>query len=267
MILLITGLMTASALAWFGAQLIAPESRALGNREILNRQVKELLDQQNNGDLNTEEQQKLLERLLVLGRNEEAMTQIELLMARQPKTWLWKLMLAELKREQGDRDGAQKDINQLMTIQPHNLEVLQLKILLDLEAGREKAAVAELKKRFESKTKGKRIPIGLLLADLQRQTGQTKAAAALYRVLSNESPTDARPLLALALMRQEQGQDQQAQTLLQEARERRKKPGEADPLIDGLASQWRLNSIRTKGSNSVLRADSPKPQNSPIPGP
>ena len=266
MILLITGLMTASALAWFGAQLIAPESRALGNREILNRQVKDLLDQQNNGDLNTEEQQKLLERLLVLGRNEEAMTQIELLMARQPKTWLWKLMLAELKREQGDRDGARNDINQLMTIQPHNLEVLQLKILLDLEAGREKAAVTELKKRFESKTKGKRIPIGLLLADLQRQTGQTKAAAALYRVLSNESPTDARPLLALALMRQEQGQDQQAQTLLQEARERRKKPGEADPLIDGLASQWRLNSIR-KGSNSVLRADSPKPQNSPIPGP
>jgi|TARA_B100000959_G_scaffold161725_1_gene169321 predicted Zn-dependent protease len=255
-ILFATGLITASGLVWFGAQLMTPESKTLGNREILNKQVKNLLNRQQNGSLNREGQQQLLERLLVLDRYEQASSMLELLIAREPKTWVWGLMLAELKRQQGDLDGALEQTNHLLSLHPQTLEVLQLKILLDLETGRGKAAVAELKKRFESKTKGERLAIGLLLADLQRQTGQVAAAASLYRFLANESANDARPLIALALMQQEQGNSQQAQALLREARARRRKPGEADPLIDGLAGQWGLDSIRTKGASAYLKAGS-----------
>ena len=255
-ILLITGFIAASGLVWLGAQLMAPESRTLGNREILNKQVKELLNRQQNSSLNKKEQQQLLERLLVLGRHQEAINMLELLIAREPKNWAWGLMLAELKREQGDHDGAREETSHLLSLHPQNMEILQLKTLLDLETGRGKAAVIELKKRFESSTKGHRVPTGLLLADLQRQSGQAAAAAALYRLISNESPTDARPLIALALMQQEQGNSHPAQALLKEARARRRKPGETDPLIDGLASQWGINSIRKKGSSAYLKPGS-----------
>ena len=86
----------------------------------------------------------------------------------------------------------------------------------------------------------------------------TEAAAALYMQLATESPKDARPLLALAMLRQEQGRGKEVQALLQEARERRGQGDRPDSLIDELASSWGLRAARVRAETTV-RPSSDKP--------
>ena len=51
---------------------------------------------------------------------------------------------------------------------------------------------------------------------------------------------DERPLLALALLRQDRGDEEAVNTLLEQARERRDANGLVDPMIDVVAGQLGL---------------------------
>ena len=92
------------------------------------------------------------------------------------------------------------------------------------------------------------MDLGLLLGDLQRQSGQTKQSADLYRQLAEESPNDARPLLALAMQRQDEGNAKEVQALLESARKRRGETGENDQLVDELSARWGLSAIRVRAA-------------------
>ncbi|HJN34941.1 MAG: tetratricopeptide repeat protein [Prochlorococcus sp.] len=237
-------LITAAVVGWLTAQSLAPKASADGNHKRLDAEVQLLLARQQQDDLNPAEQRRLLERLIVLERPEQALGLLQQLSNQEPKALIWPLMIAEFKRFEGDLDGARQEINRLLTLHPQKLEVLELKALLELDSGRGSAVVGLLKATFNSQPRGQRLTTGLLLADVQRQSGQTEKAAALYNALAAESPNDARPLIALALLRQEQGMGKKAQLLLFRARQRRTKPGEADPMIDSLAAHWGLLSAR-----------------------
>ena len=121
-------------------------------------------------------------------------------------------------------------------------------MLLDQEQGRQRQVTAELTVRFKDLEPGQRSEIGLLLADLLRQSGSDQTAMRLYGQLATENKTDARPLLALALLRQEQGNSEAVQTLLKQARERRDTNGRIHPLIDVVAAQLELSAARSTGS-------------------
>ena len=95
---------------------------------------------------------------------------------------------------------------------------------------------------------GQRLEIGLLLADLLRQGGSHQAAVNLYRQLSAEDVTDARPLLALALLQQDRGRTADVQALLKQARERRESNERISPLIDVVARQLELSAARNIAS-------------------
>ena len=86
------------------------------------------------------------------------------------------------------------------------------------------------------------------MADLLQQSGSDQTAMRLYGQLATENKTDARPLLALVLLRQEQGNSEAVQALLKQARERRDANGRIDPLIDVVAAQLGLSAARTTGS-------------------
>ena len=73
----------------------------------------------------------------------------------------------------------------------------------------------------------------------------------LYGQLATENKTDARPLLALALLRQEQGKSEAAQTLVKQARERRDANGRIHPLINIVAAQLGLSADRSTGSEQT----------------
>ena len=79
--------------------------------------------------------------------------------------------------------------------------MLKLRVLVEIQDGRTTQALQLLTERFENRGPGTRGDLGLLLADLQRQSGEVNTAADLYLQLAEESPRDVKPLLALAMLR------------------------------------------------------------------
>ena len=250
-LLLITALAAAGLAGWIAAFSLAPQTSARGSRAVVDREVSQLLEQLKQGNLDGQERQQLLERLLLLGRYSEAVLVLQPWLDQQPGSLPLRLLMADLLRLTGDSAEATRELDQLLRLHPNNPEVLQLQVLVDLQEGRANAAIKRLSGQFSARAKGQRLELGLLLADLQRQGGQTEAAAALYMQLAAEAPKDARPLLALAMLRQEQGRGKEVQALLQEARERRGQGDRPDSLIDELASSWGLRAARIRAETTV----------------
>ena len=125
-------------------------------------------------------------------------------------------------------------------------------MLLDLELGRQGQVTAELTARFKGLEPGQRLEIGLLLADLLRQGGSDQTAMKLYGQLATENKTDARPLLALALLQQERGDSEAVHNLLKQVLERQDSNGRINPLINLVAGQLRLSAARSTGSEPSI---------------
>jgi hypothetical protein len=140
------------------------------------------------------------------------------------------------------------------------IEALQLMTLLQLEQGQAGKAESEVKAAYQ---KAMRPPVGpqalglgLLLADLQQRRGQGGAAAATYRQLSTKFPDDQRPLIALALLRKQQGDRNGALEALNQARQRLRDPSKGDPRLDRLAASWGLASLRAPDAAASNRTGS-----------
>jgi len=198
------------------------------------------------GSASEADQRRLLQLLLVLGQQREATALLEQLADQQPQQWQLRVLLAELRRNGNDRSGAERELRQVLNLKPDRIEALQLLTLLQLEQGRGGQAQAQLKALMEKASKPvvqpQVLPIGMLLADLQQQQGQRAEAAALYLKLASDFPRDPRPLLALALLRQEQGDTKAAQEAMALARSRQ--PDKPDPRLDQVAASWGLTSLR-----------------------
>ena len=159
--------------------------------------------------------------------------------------------MADLRRLNGDRNGARTDLDQLLRLHPDHPDVLKLRVLVEIQDGRTTQTLQWLTQRFQNRGPGSRGDLGMLLADLQRQSGDVNAAAKLYQQLAEESAGDAKPLLAMAMLRQEQGKAEEVSELLEKARQRRDIQVEPDELIDALASSWGLTAHRIRASRST----------------
>ena len=245
-ILLLLGSMVGAALiGWTAVASMAPETRARASRPADDQEVGTLIQQlQNQGQLSEAERVLLLERLVSQERLLEAEVVLQPWLANQSTPLELSLFKAELQRRNGQPEAAQRSLQQLMRLHPNNPQVLQLLVLLDQQQGRQSEATAALTARFQSLEPGQRLDVGLLLADLLRQGGSPQTASDLYRQLAEEEPTNARPLLALALLLQEQGHGETTQALLKQARQRQTSGGGVDPLIDVLAGQLGLSAAR-----------------------
>ena len=249
-ILLLLGSMVGAALiGWIAAASMAPETRARASRLAEDQQLETLIQQlQSEDKLSEAERMLLLEHLVA----EERLLEAELVL--QP--WLsghftpreLHLFKAELQRRNGQPEAARRSLQQLMRLHPNDPQVLQLLVLLDQHQGRQSEATAALTARFNGLEPGQRMEIGLLLADLLRQGGSPQTAKTLYHQLAEEEPTNPRPLLALALLLQEQGHGQETQALLKQARQRRDANGRTDPSIDRLAGQLGLSTARNSSA-------------------
>ena len=141
--------------------------------------------------------------------------------------------------------------------------MLQLIVLLYQEQGRHHQATAELTTRFKGLEPGQRLQIGLLLADLLLRGGSHQAAIELYGELAQEDANDARPLLALALLLQEQGDREAVCALLKQAGERWDSNGRNNHLINVVAGQLglsaALNTTSEHPSATAFQEGSDKP--------
>ena len=244
-LLLLASMVGAVLVGWITAASMAPETRARGSQLVEDRQVETLMQQlQGKEELNQAERLLLLERLIDLERLEEAELALQPWLSARSTPRELTLFKAELQRRNGQPEAARRSLQQLMRLHPNDPQGLQLLVLLDQQQGRQSEATAELTARFKGLEPGQRLEIGLLLADLLRQGGSPLTASSLYRQLAEEDPTNAKPLLALALLRQEQGHGEESQELLKQARQRRDSKGRIDPLIDVLAGQLGLSTAR-----------------------
>jgi tetratricopeptide (TPR) repeat protein len=229
---------------WLGQQSRGAETQR--TTAALQRQVDQLRQRLDQGNASDAEQQRLVQLLLVLNQPQEATVLLEQLADQQPQRWQLRLLLAELHRNNNDRAAAERELRQLLNLTPNRIEALQLMTLLQLEQGRGGQAQTQLKALIEKASKPalqpQVLPLSLLLGDLQQRMGQTAEATASYTKLAAEFPRDPRPLLALALLRQELGDDKGAQDALALARQRQ--PGSKDTRLDQVAASWGLSNLR-----------------------
>ena len=250
-LLLLASIVGAAMVGWIGVASMAPETRARGHRQAEDQQVELLIKQlQDQQDLSQAERVLLLDRLVALERLQEAEVVLQPWLSGRSTPREISLFKAELQRRNGQPEAARRDLQLLLRLHPNDLQALQLLVLLDQEQGRHRQATAELTTRFKGLEPGQRLEIGLLLADLLRQGGSDQTAMKLYGQLATENKTDARPLLALALLQQERGDSEAVHTLLKQARERRDFNGRINPLIDVVSAQLGLSAARSTGSES-----------------
>ena len=251
-ILLLLGSMVGAALiGWIAAASLAPETRARASRLGEDQQVETLMQQlQGQEQLSAAERVLLLERLIAQERLLEAEVVLQPWLSGRSTPRELSLFKAELQRRNGHPAAARRSLQQLLRLHPNDPQVLQLLVLLDQQQGRQNEATAALTTRFQGLEPGQRLDIGLLLGDLLRQGGSPQAAHKLYRQLAEEEPTNPRPLLALALLLQEQGHGEGSQAVLKQARQREGSNGSLDPSIDLLAGQLGLSTARESSADS-----------------
>jgi len=235
---------------WLGRRQAAapPPAPTDARRSALSKEVDRLRGQLARGVAGDAERQRLLELLVGLERKPEAIALLEPMADREPDRWSLRLMLAELRRDGGDRRGAERELRQILSRHPLQEETLQLLSLLLLESGRGSAAEAKVKSAYDSATRSEIRPealgLGLLLAELQQRRNERPSAEATLSRLAQQFPTDQRPLLALALLRKERGDRKGAQDALAQARLRNPEPGASDRKLDRLAAAWGLAPLR-----------------------
>ena len=263
-LLLLVSMVGAALVGWITAASMAPETSARGSRLAEDPQVESLMQQlQLQEELSEAERVLLLERLIALERLQEAEVALQPWITARSTPRELSLFKAELQRLNGQPEAARRSLNQLMRLHPNDPQVLQLLVLLDQQRGRQIQAKTELTTRFKGLEPGQRLEIGLLLADLLRQSGSHQEAVNLYRQLASEEPSNTSPLLALALLQQDQGHTKDVEALLKQARQRRDSNGQIDPLIDVLAGRLGLSAARNAASEqpgpTAIRADSGRP--------
>ena len=186
----------------------------------------------------------LLERLIETGRPEEAL----LLLAEwdHPTPLELRLLQSELLRRQGHREAARRALKGLGALHPDHLDVLMLQLLVNLDETDDEVALHQLSQHFQAAPKARRGDLGLLLAEMLIRHGQSERAADLYVQLAAESPTATEPILALAMLRREQGKPEELMTLMTTARQRVRSHGTSMDQIDGLAASWGLTASRIR---------------------
>jgi tetratricopeptide (TPR) repeat protein len=239
----------------------APEDPRRGALEREARNLRLRLDREGTSD---GDRQRLLELLVALDRKAEAIGLLEPMADREPDRWALRLMLAELRRDQNDRAGAERELRMILSRQRDQVEALQLMTLLQLEQGRGAEAEASVKAAFATATgpavKPEAMGVGLLLAELQLKRGRSAEAEGTYRRLAEVFPEDQRPLLGLALLRHGKGDVRGAQEALAQARLRSTGGKQSDPRLDRLAASWGLAPLRAPASAASPKQAPPASQ-------
>jgi Flp pilus assembly protein TadD len=225
-------------------------------QRALERQLEGLQQRSTQGGASAAEEQRLLELLIALNRKDEALSLSERLADQQPERPALRLVLAELRRGQNDRSGAEREVRQLLNQNPSNIQALQLMALLQVESGRGVLAVSQLQAAFDQASKPalqseppesqapapEALDIGLLLANVLQRQGQPGQAEALLIRLAAAFPKDQTPILARALLLQERGNTKGAQAAIAQAKAL--KPGQENPRLDAIAAAWGLESLK-----------------------
>ncbi len=193
---------------------------------------------------------ELITTQLRQGDLQAAYDHLQTLHQQHPQRWRLGLLTAELLRASGELAAAQQQVQQLLAVDPDNLPLLRLHCRILLERGEAARAEAMANAAWQRARNPDMagidaVPYGLLLADIHRSQGKVGAADQLLEQMIDRSKgrrPDPRPLIAQAMLRQDNGDLEAAQQLLAEARQH------GDPItiqwLDILSRRWSLELTR-----------------------
>ena len=241
-------LMALTAGWWLGRSHAPADTGMDPRRASLAKEANELTLSVKEGGATAAQKQRLLELLIGLERKQEAIRLLEPMADQEPDRWSLRLVLAELRRNQQDLAGAERELRLILNRQSDQVEALQLMSLLQLEQGRGREAEAAVIRAYAKATKPTIQPhglsLGLLLAEVQQRRKQPETAQATYLRLAGDYPSDRRPLLALALHLHGQGNLSGAQEVLAQARLRTAESDQSDAVLDRVAAAWGLETVK-----------------------
>ena len=263
LLLLIVVLAAMTAGWWLGQQHSNSGVRKSNDPSqlVLSKETDRLRLRLAQGQATDSDKQRFLELLIALDRRDEAIQFLEMISDQQPNRLSLRLILAELRRDQDDRPGAERELRQILSRQSDHVEALELLAMLKLEQGRGFEAQAQVKAIYAEALKPspqpKALKLGLLLAEIESNLGKFEHAKATYDELAEHFPKDQRPLLGLALLLHDRKLLSAAQEALDQARLRSDPPGQPDPRLDQLAAAWGLESLKSpfaSGQNLPAKA-------------
>jgi len=171
-----------------------------------------------------------------------------------PSDWRWALLLARAQYRNGDREAAFRTLRPLQRLHPDRLEVMTLWALVAQETNQGAEPIKQMTERFDSLPAERRLQLGLLLADLERLSGASKAAADRYRNLINDNPKRPEPLLAFALLKRDQGRGDDAIALLRKAMPLSKTLVTTGTALETLELRWALEAARNRPASPSPKA-------------
>ncbi len=264
------GLLLAMGGWWLGSHREGPRTPDPQHR-LLEREAQRLRWRADHQEASPADQQRLLELLLGLQRTPEAIARLEIQADQEPERWPLRLLLAQLRRDQKDDAGAERELRQILNRHPGQIESLELLTLLKLQRGQGAEAEAQVRQAYTQarapELRPEAVDLGLLLAVLQQRRHQVDGARQTYLELARTFPQDQRPLIALALLSQASGDDQIAKAALVQARRRGGGNGGRDPVLDRLENAWGLGSLRGRSGAGVTPRRTPLAKPTGNPGP
>jgi tetratricopeptide (TPR) repeat protein len=140
-----------------------------------------------------------------------------------PKEARYQVLLAQTKQYLGDREGAAQTFRSILNAQPGNITALQGLVALLIDEKRPEAAIGLLESTLKSAPQANQIEknsvdviaVRLLMGQVYAQQKRYEEAITVYDNLSKENDKDFRPILAKAIVYQEQGKLDEARSYLE----------------------------------------------------